>query len=273
MKLFIKGHKAGSKSVKALRDVLKAADVDVKLIRNKNSKYVHDAEEHLVINWGDSGAEVYGNMLNDPRAISFASDKMATFKSLAERDVSSVPFFFTKEGAQDFLEAREGRVVYCRTIIQGSQGDGIVVAKNADELVPAKLYTGGIVDKKRKEYRVHVFNGKVINIQEKRRRNGYKELENYSDDVRNLAGGWVFCTKDVKLGDETVQTCVNAVAALGLDFGAVDILQTTNGKCWVLEVNTACGLQGSTVDKYVEAIKDYLNPKVADVADLVWGED
>jgi glutathione synthase/RimK-type ligase-like ATP-grasp enzyme len=50
-----------------------------------------------------------------------------------------------------------------------------------------------------------------------------------------------------------------AVSALGLDFGAVDIIwNEREDKCYVLEVNTAPGLQGSTLENYANAIMEVL---------------
>jgi hypothetical protein len=258
MKVFIKPYKAGSKSVKALVDGLKDFGIDAKVIKFTDSKYVHDPENHLVINWGCSAEDGYENILNESRAVCVASDKVSTFMALAEHDVRSVPVFYTKEDAAKFLKAKKGRSIYCRTILRGSQGKGIVVANDVEELVDAKLYTGGLRLAGRKEFRVHIFKDMVLHTQEKRRRNGYRDDVNYNSAIRNLAGGWIFGIKDVNIPYEIKHTCVEAVRALGLDFGAVDILQTPNGKGWVLEVNTACGLEGTTVDRYVHAIAEYV---------------
>jgi D-alanine-D-alanine ligase-like ATP-grasp enzyme len=44
-----------------------------------------------------------------------------------------------------------------------------------------------------------------------------------------------------------------AVNHLGLDFGAVDMIYNAKRNTYyVLEVNTACGLAGETLNKYVE---------------------
>ena len=46
-----------------------------------------------------------------------------------------------------------------------------------------------------------------------------------------------------------------AIKVLGLDFGAVDIIYNKQEDKWyVLEVNTAPGIYGTTLDKYVNAI-------------------
>ena len=38
-------------------------------------------------------------------------------------------------------------------------------------------------------------------------------------------------------------------------FGAVDMIVTKSGKWYVLEANTACGLENTTLEKYVEQFK------------------
>lgn len=53
---------------------------------------------------------------------------------------------------------------------------------------------------------------------------------------------------------------IKAVNALGLDFGAVDIVTEKNtGIPYVLEVNTAPGNEGTTTQKYVDSIIEYIN--------------
>jgi glutathione synthase/RimK-type ligase-like ATP-grasp enzyme len=54
----------------------------------------------------------------------------------------------------------------------------------------------------------------------------------------------------------TQETAVKAIIKLGLDFGAVDIIQTPDGHGWVLEVNTAPAIEGSTVDAYADAFAE-----------------
>ena len=51
---------------------------------------------------------------------------------------------------------------------------------------------------------------------------------------------------------------VDCVNHIGLDFGAVDIIYNNRDDvCYLLEVNTAPGLQGTTLEKYKDAVEKY----------------
>ena len=121
------------------------------------------------------------------------------------------------------------------------------------EVHPAPLFVQYI--KKAKEYRVHVINGRVVDVQEKRKRRSVEnDLVDYR--VRNSGNGWVYCRDDVDYGVELVDLAVDSVRCLGLDFGAVDVIYNSHyDKYYVLEVNTACGLENTTLDNYVEHLR------------------
>ena len=60
-----------------------------------------------------------------------------------------------------------------------------------------------------------------------------------------------------ELGDTPIQLAKDAVAAVGYDFGAVDIIRGTDDKYYVLEVNSAPSLGDSGVGKYVYRIRKW----------------
>ena len=80
-----------------------------------------------------------------------------------------------------------------------------------------------------REYRVHIFKGKSIRISQKQ----------FDPDGRYVTIKPEHNVRHVR------QAAKDAVEALELDFGAVDIL-ANDTECWVLEVNCAPGLGGST---------------------------
>lgn len=103
------------------------------------------------------------------------------------------------------------------------------------------------------EYRAHVFDGEVIQVHEKRLRS---EEDNHPY-IRNAETGWVFVEPREEPPSESL--AIDAVGALGLDFGAVDIVREENtGDEYVLEVNSAPSLDEANLERYGDAIADYV---------------
>lgn len=93
------------------------------------------------------------------------------------------------------------------------------------------------------EYRVWVFRGKHLGTYEKVM--GHPEL--YKRLGANRKNGFVFnLVREGDIPRAAVQSATSAVRALDLDFGAVDVLKGEDGKFYVLEVNTAPGVQNGT---------------------------
>jgi len=250
-RVYILPYKNTSKSAKVL-----ALSLNVLRIRNSpDSKWVWKGDK-VVINWGCSEGTVPDNvpdlpfyMLNQPHYVSIASDKKRCLEKLKEWGVSTVPFTTSLVVVEDWL--REDAIVYCRTQLNGHSGAGIVVAKVVKDLVPAHLFTKHLNAKS--EWRVHVVNGHVIDVRRKAKKVGH-EGNKY---VRNHANGYVYKREDLDIPPTITSTSVAAITALSLDFGAVDILYY-KGEGYVLEVNTAPGLVGSTVEAYAEAFGEML---------------
>jgi hypothetical protein len=148
--------------------------------------------------------------------------------------------------------------VYCRRTVTGFGGAGIVVAKTPEELVYAPLYTKGIVC--RREYRVHVLCNNVIDTTRKARRMAEGDsTQDCGELVRNHDANWVYQRSGFEIPEGLRELAVSAVKACGLHFGAVDIVVEKNtGNQYVLEVNTAPGICGTTVELYKSAILNYV---------------
>lgn len=253
--MIIYPYKNGSLSVKDLKEKL-----GCKEIKTEGSKF-RGRRGQVVLNWGATKyPEVVARLrvLNDKAAVSKAVDKIKTFTALAEAGCSIPPFTFDINEAKAWIE--EGASVCCRTIVNGREGNGLVLADTKDQVVAAPLYTRYI--KKKEEYRIHVFAGEVIHVQRKALRKLEEGQERLGDlRIRNTAGGYVFQMNLPEAPNEEVSAqAVKAVAALGLDFGAVDMIwNNKQQKAYILEVNTAPGIEGTTVDKYAEAIKKLVN--------------
>lgn len=207
----------------------------------------------FIINWGSSKAQ--GVRLNTTAAIAKATDKRVALKLMQDAGVAVPEFTTDRAVAQQWID--DERRVVVRQLANSHSGRGASVVGEG-QLPEAPLYTRYF--RRDHEFRVHVFKGRVIDHVRKKRRNGYAENPNHNDHIRTHSNCWVFCREGVSLPDGVGANAIRAVAALGLDFGAVDVLYRERGeKVAVLEVNTAPGLEGQTVAKYAAAIKEYMN--------------
>lgn len=236
---------------------------------------------HIIVNWGagmmNGVPNWYGSlgqinprtgrsieMLNHPGYVADASNKLTAFEVMQEAGVS-VPEFLGPADLDDVFGWQNQGIPYmARTKLSGHSGDGCYYRTGTDTDDPypewvrnresVKMYVKYI--KKKEEYRVHVFRGQVIDIQQKRKRQEVANEEvNYQ--VRSHDNGWVFCRTDVRPAQSILDNSVAAVNSLGLDFGAVDVIWNQHqGQAYVLEVNTAPGLEGSTINAYVNALEE-----------------
>lgn len=242
-----------SESAFALRDSLREAGVAA----NVNSLGQTRSYRRRIINWGTTYPNLQGRgrTLNLPGNVADSINKLVALTKLKEEGVN-VPSFST---SIDNLN-RTDSIVLARTNLRGSGGAGIVVLREADDVVEAPLYVQYVP--KQAEYRVHVVAGRTIWIQEKRKRNGVEQDKNQKL-IRNHANGWVFCnvTDGRPCGADLA---VQAVKALGLDFGAVDlIIGRDDNRAYVLEVNTAPGLESPQLKAaYANAFKELADGSV-----------
>jgi len=244
---------------------LKEDGYDAKKLKVEGSTYC-GYPGHLVVNWGSSSRKSIREgipILNEPSAVRLASEKFNTFQVLDRDGLGRYTPKYTdvKSVAVDWIE-RDCDMVYCRELTRGSQGRGIVIARQVEELVDAPLYTAGLsVDR---EVRIHVFKGNVIDFSQKKRMGRDRREEvgiesNVNEEIRNHANGWVFAREGVSIPDDAKDVAIRAIGILGLDFGAVDMIITLQRMPKILEVNTAPGLEGTTLDSYKEALLRVIN--------------
>jgi hypothetical protein len=244
-KFFIFPYAQGSEGAKLL-----AEELDCKRILREGSTYAKKAG-HVVINWGASDCPTSYDALN--KDIKGILNKKAFFERLAGTGLT--PAFATgKLDAADNL----GFPIFCRTKLEGKDGEGIVIAEKFSQLVPAKLYTQ--YEDKTSEYRIHVGRGPtgytVIGAQKK-----VKKLQpegpNVSPDSRIMTGDdhglvWtnngqpVFIPAPVK---EVVQKAFEKFPEL--TFAAFDVIHNNStGKAFVLEANSAPMGTPETMKRY-----------------------
>jgi glutathione synthase/RimK-type ligase-like ATP-grasp enzyme len=212
----------------------------------------------IIINYGLDAIPAWVSGLWANKFVGITS-KLRAFERFKAAGIPTPEWTTNIEEARQWISA--GKIVVCRTLLNAHSGRGIVLLSEAMpnplNIPVAPLYV--LYKKKRSEYRVHVFDGKVIDVSEKRRRNG-SHILNPEGYIRNLANGWVFCRDGVVEPADLRDLATKAVSALGLTFGACDIIWNEHeNKCYVLEVNTAPGLEGTTLQRYMEAIVQWIN--------------
>lgn len=177
-------------------------------------------------------------------------DKVYQYQWFAQNNIPCPEWTPDRAQAEQWLQ--QGHVVFCRTLTRASEGRGIEVAETVDQLVSAPVYTK--YTKKKREYRVHVFQNKVVSILEKRKRQGW---ENERDTrIRNTANGYVFCRSlSVPAPDGLRELALAARSVTQSDFVGVDIgYNERKNQLFVIEVNSAPGIEGSNIHDYVDSI-------------------
>lgn len=212
----------------------------------------------VIVNWGTSkAAPVIGPALvNMPQAVARAANKFHTFSALAGEDVNTVPWTANMAVAKEWQA--EGAVIVARKTLTGHSGAGIIIIEKGDELIEAPLYTKYIY--KVREFRVHARTNQVIDTQQKVCIPG---TEPKTWKVRSHDNGFIFQRKNIEPNLKRDLLAVKAVQVLGLDFGAVDIVEDKKGNFYVLEVNTAPGLEGQTIAAYTTALTELANAQIA----------
>jgi len=268
--LLIRPYKPGSASVKNLIDTL--GKPNLKKISPDRSAY-RVKENDIIVNWGCTRNKMaqHGHcyMMNPIDEIKQVSNKLAFFNFMSQYPGQRprIPSFtVNKEAALQWLvEAPDGTIVI-REKLASHSGIGIKLFTREnlllnEELPDAPLYTKYI--KKQNEYRVHLvkypkaMGPAIFFAQEKKRK---AEFNNPNWQIRNLANGFIYANEHVDLPADVVEQAYRAFKASELDFGAVDVIwNNTSRKAYVLEINTAPGLTGKTLEAYAETIKQYAN--------------
>jgi predicted ATP-grasp superfamily ATP-dependent carboligase len=197
-----------------------------------------------LIRWGNAAEFNAPTILNQRNAILNASDKLQALTILAEAGVR-VPEFQRHAPFDDGTWFGRSR--------HGYGGRDIAVYSGHAAYGHHDFFSRYVPNKR--EYRIHVFKGEIIRLQGKWLDFPDQQTSPY---IQNAANGFRFRTPNFALRPERTEMAIKAVEALGLDFGAVDLLVGEDGLTYVLEVNTAPGCSPMTARAYVEAIRHYV---------------
>jgi hypothetical protein len=260
--VFLLPYNKFSQGAKAL---IKGLDLMYNSVQRLEETYVihpNDTKVKTVINWGSGNfpgwlRAISTKVLNDTTAVNICRNKVKFFQTVGDK--ARIPeILYELEPALALV--RDGKLVMGRKA-NGSCGTDIVFyEENASEFSKADFWS--VYKKKKHEFRVHIFNGEIIDLQQKALRTtdpaGNPMPTNDIDfRIRNHRNGFIFKRNEISVpNDVTVQALAAFKAIPGLDFGAVDVIYNEyEDKAYVLEINTAPGLEGTTLENYLKAFK------------------
>lgn len=244
-RIILIGYKIGSRSLKNLQTQLKEDQNARRVLRvRRTSLRYRRRPSDCIVAWGPTNPCPHVDQAQEA-AKKNASNKLLSFRRFAEHNVPVPEWTTDKEVARSW-----NKTIVCRTLLCSHSGKGIILVEPNQEIPNAKLYVQ--YKKKKHEYRVHVFQGKVIDVAQKKRKVGH---ENRDNQIRNHANGWVYARDNINPPADINTIALNACAAIGLNSGAVDIIWNEHeNKCYVLEINTAPGIEGTTCKNYTNEI-------------------
>jgi glutathione synthase/RimK-type ligase-like ATP-grasp enzyme len=263
-RLIITCYNVYSEGAKNLQESLKSLVTNRRVLRvRRDSKKFKPRQSDFVIAWGNCKGASWVNQ-DQEAAKAIACNKLKTFEKFKEHNVPHPEWTTDKSVAEQWWWDK--KTIVQRTNLTGHSGDGIVLSyydgeeeSTVCDLLDAPLYVQ--YKKKKHEYRVHVFNQEVIDIVQKKRKAGF---EGRNNQIRNHQNGWVFCRENIQEPDFLRDVAIQACNAVGVLFGAVDIIfNEKENKCYALEINTAPGIEGTTVEKYATKFVELLNANQA----------
>lgn len=219
-------------------------------IRARNARHLGRIKpSDTVVFWGDVAPVIAGaRRVNGVTVL----NKLSELARLSERGVATVTFSRTRPQGEGWV-GRTADHTGGLDLLRPPQVPDYYVRR--ENLV--------------KEVRVHSFKGKSIRAGVKAVREGYQapngtalDVKNAHPWIRSWDGGWRISYSGEGIKNKHRDLAHAAVAALGLDFGAVDIGERSDGTLVVLEVNRAPGLEGGTIEAYAKAIRSLENSSV-----------
>jgi len=234
----------GSATCKLIKDRLIELGHRVLRVDPNSTTFKSKQTDRIIYYGGTSAKHISPFIYNKNRSI--ASNKLNTLRACKEAGLSTVPWC---EKIADIPV--DWKQIVARATLTGHSGQGITI-HNRDEDVPiVPLYTMYV--KKAYECRIHIFKGRMIDAQIKRK---VRNAEENNAQIRNLHTGWVYCREDFTADQRSINLAIEVCRICHLDFGAVDLIYNKyHDQFYVLEVNTAPGLSGTTLNNYCQAIE------------------
>lgn len=258
MTVIINPYKNNSRSARALKEKLRENGVKTFIKQGEPT-----SKNAMIVAWGNSDFTYDPSrhvVVNSPKILALMTNKLRFFNAVGHD--KTVPEWTTNASEAMKWNSK----VLARTILEGSGGAGIVIwdpIEHQSITIPkAPLYVR--YENKTHEYRIHMARGLrgvgfyPLLVQRKIFQKSAETPQPKSWEIRNHDNGFVY----VQQSNYPTPECIITLAEdfmnkhfSGLHFAALDVIFHEKKNCgWILEGNTAPGLEGNTINVYAEYI-------------------
>lgn len=236
-----KGAATGFELFKALRDSGRFTWV------KRTYRRDFDRNTDILLRWGDAqdySLKAGAIELNSRQAVANASNKTTMMRLLANsKDVREPKVLFLPGTVTGEYKNKEGNFY-----VRG--GNGAVRFDNRTQA--GDLYVTKPILRTH-EYRVQVFNGQIIGIYEKMPEDAQQKLfKGYNCHFRKLDPSVCSCKEAGQ------KMAIDAVKAIGLLSGGVDVIKDEYNRYFINEVNSAFGLNSINVVKFKDLFINHI---------------
>lgn len=219
----------------------------------------------VILGWGCSKVSgVYPcRFFNKPESITNSANKIKMLDCFSKYGIKTYTYIHSKSEIstiKSFWEDPRDNV--CRTLVNSHSGNGIVIRKSNELVVPASLYTK--FESYEYEQRLFIVDNRIVDTVQKKKMSSEK-LENnnitFDPNIKSNKNGWVYARNNIQDTPSIVLNhALESINAVGLDYGSVDVSFTDSNNFVVIEVNSTPGLSNQTTIKlFTTAIKEMIN--------------
>jgi glutathione synthase/RimK-type ligase-like ATP-grasp enzyme len=208
----------------------------------------------LVFRWGCTSNIPVSNVVNTASAIHGVNDKLSFRRTLHDAELCPTTYF-----TRDQIErtpSSQGILIRPKSHSRGLHMNVVYTLEDFDELIRTAPYLdgwyGSEVIAKVAEYRVFVVQGRAVAVAE-------KTPDNPEDLAWNVARGGRFDNVSWDAWPlKAVKVSIEAFNLSTLDFGGVDVIVDAEGKCDVIEINSAPSLTSEYRQQCMAKAFDYI---------------
>ena len=227
--------------------------------------FSREHENLITINWGTywNPELLNGLWLNFPGSVRNACRKDVAFARFDRYHVPHPRFTYSQKRAKEW---NINWTVVGRDTLTGRRSQGMTCYARTEMQDDNKHLAYTLCEDVAREFRFHVFGNKTIHAMEKVKDEelfpkALKKHGNKVNQIRSSMYGWHYSSAGLARNPPSqglVEVAIQAVAALGMDFGAVDMAEDHSGFPTVFEVNSAPDLLGKNGVAYLEEFRKFI---------------